>query len=314
MEIKIQSLPKYNNSYTLKQKPQSNKSITNNICSGLNIFSYPKSYYINQISFCSKKPQEQDITKDLKQLIEEDKKSSKPIILSYKEGFLDNLAKRLQKRPNDKILISITGESASGKSTICSQIAKTVQEDNLPVTILNADTYFNDISDLIKIHGTFDKVRDAGYDVDSPDNFYLDQLREDIIQLQQGHDVLAPKYLVDGTGISKPKAIPVKSQNVIIVEGIASTYDKVSDVFDVKVYVDLDEKTREERFMKRAKTRNQDDENAQKHWKYVKDAGRKYVSSHKNESDIIIDGDCDLNYLSKIIKEISLITNNNNDK
>ena len=245
-----------------------------------------------------------------KQIINHDQKSPKQILISYKNDFLDNFTSRLIEKPNDKILISLSGESACGKSTICSTISKCVEEYNLPITILSADNYFNDISKLIKKYGNFDALRDAGYDIDAPENFYLDQLREDVLNLQKGNDILAPKYLVNGTGVSQPKAIPVKSNKIVIIEGMSSIYDKVSDIFDIKVYIELDENIRKERFLKRAVQRNQDEPNAIKHWNYIQGAGKKYVSSHKNECDIIINGECDLEYFSEMIKYIHLITNN----
>ena len=39
----------------------------------------------------------------------------------------------------------------------------------MPVTILTTDNYFNDISELIKVYGSFDALRDNGYDVDGFD-------------------------------------------------------------------------------------------------------------------------------------------------
>ena len=166
------------------------------------------------------------------------------------------LISRLIDRPTDRILIALSGQSASGKSTICKIISKCVDVLNLPVSILTADNYFNDISDLIKKYGNFDLLRDAGYDVDSPDNFYLDLLREDILKLQSGKDIMSPEYLVNGTGCSRPNSIPVKSKKIIIVEGMCSIYDKVQDIFDIKIYVDLDDEERKKRFLNRAIQRN----------------------------------------------------------
>lgn len=245
-----------------------------------------------------------------KQIINHDKKSEKQLILNYKNDFLDNFTNRLISRPNDKILIALTGESASGKSTICKQITRCIQELNLPVSILTADNYFNDISELIKKYGNFDLLRDSGYDVDSPDNFYLDLLRNDILKLQKGFDILTPEYLVNGTGISKPNSIPVKSQKIIIVEGMCSIYEKVQDVFDIKIYIDLDDKERERRFMNRAISRNQDSINAQKHWNYILEAGKKYIKPNKDICEIIINGECDLKYFAHMVEYINLITNN----
>ncbi len=245
-----------------------------------------------------------------KQIINHDKKSDKQLIISYKKDFLDVFTERLINRPNDKILIALSGESASGKSTICKQITNCIEELKLPVTILTADNYFNDISDLIKQYGNFDLLRDAGYDVDSPNNFYLDLLREDILKLQKGFNVLTPEYLVNGTGISKPNSIFVKSNKIIIVEGMCSIYDKVKDVFDIKIYIDLDEQERKRRFLNRAISRNQDNENALKHWNYILDAGKKYLQPHKKDCEIIINGECDLEYFAHMVEYIKLITNN----
>ena len=51
------------------------------------------------------------------------------------------------------MLIGVTGESASGKSTICREIKNVIEERNMPVTVLSTDNYFNDISELIKKYG-----------------------------------------------------------------------------------------------------------------------------------------------------------------
>lgn len=248
-----------------------------------------------------------------KQIINYDKKSDKQIILSYKSDFLENFTNRLINRPDERILIALTGESASGKSTICKQIKKCVDELNLPVTILSADNYFNDISELIKIHGDFDSLRDAGYDLDAPSNFYLDQMNEDLTLLQSGHDVMAPRYILNGTGVSKPKSLPVKSNKVIVVEGMCTIFDQVRNLFDIKVYVDIEEKERKRRFLNRAKLRNQDELNALKHWDYICKTGRQYVASNKSECDFVINGECDLDNFSHMVEYINLITNNFSD-
>lgn len=245
-----------------------------------------------------------------RQIINYDKKAAKRLFLNVKSDFLENFLDRLINQPKRKILISITGESASGKSTICANIKKYIEQNNLPISIINTDNYFNDISDLIKQHGTFDALRDAGYDVDSPQNFQLDLLRSDIEDLASGKDVMIPEYLVNGTGVSVPRAIKIESKKIIIVEGMAATYKEVHDMFDIKIYIDLDNKTRKKRFLDRAKIRNQDHNNALKHWDYVCEAGRKYIVPAKDNCDIIANGECDLEYFTQLLEYINLITNN----
>ena len=249
-----------------------------------------------------------------KQLINFDKKAQTPIFNEIKDDFIQNFSKRLITTPDKRIMIGITGESASGKSTICKAISSIIESFDMPVTVLTTDNYFNDISDLIKKYGTFDALRDNGYDIDSPSSFQLNTLRSDLEALSRGEDIDAPEYLPNGTGISIPKSKHVCSNKIIVIEGIASMYDDVKDVFDVKVYVETDLETRKERFLKRAYTeRNQDIENAKKHWEYILGAGEKYVKPARKYSDLILNGETDMNYFFRILEYIHTITNNFED-
>ena len=118
-------------------------------------------------------------------------------------------------------------------------------------------------------------------------------------------------YLPNGTGVSLPNAIEVKSQKIIVVEGIATMYEKVKDVFDIKIYVETDNELRRSRFISRAvEERNQDRENAMKHWNYISLAGEKYVKPFRKEADLVLNGNSDLGYFAKILKHIYNITNN----
>ena len=208
-------------------------------------------------------------------------------------------------------MIGITGESASGKSTICREISNVITKFGMPVTILTTDNYFNDISELIKIYGTFDALRDNGYDVDSPESFQLDILREDLQKISQGEDIYSPEYLLNGTGVSVPKAKFIPSNKIVVVEGMASMYKDIKDIFDIKVYVETDINIRRDRFMTRAyMERNQDLDNAKKHWEYILGAGEKYVQPAREEADVIINGDTNLAYFSQILEYIYTITNN----
>ena len=246
-----------------------------------------------------------------KQIFLYDKKQENPIINAISPDFISRFTKRIINNPTKRLLIGVTGESASGKSTICSEIQNVIGQLDMPVTVLSTDNYFNDISDLINKYGSFDSVRDSGYDVDAPTSFQLDILRQDLEDLSVGLDVKAPMYLPNGTGVSVPNAIDVKSQKIIIVEGIATMYDEVKDIFDIKIYVETDNELRLSRFMSRAvEERNQDRENALKHWNYISQAGEKYVKPFRKEADLVLNGNSDLNYFAQILEHIYNITNN----
>lgn len=245
-----------------------------------------------------------------KQILAYDRKYHTPIFLDVRPDFISKFSKRLINNPHKRILIGITGESACGKSTICKQIKSTIQGLNLPVSIISSDNYFNDISELIKQYGDFDNLRDNGYDVDSPESFQLDILKKDLEAIAQGQDIRIPEYLIDGTGVSVPNAIPIKAEKIIVVEGMSTMYKDVKEIFDIKVYIETDCCEREQRFLSRAVERNQDEENAKKHWEYVKTAGQKYVQPAKQEADMVICGNADLTYFSQIMEYIHTITNN----
>ncbi len=246
-----------------------------------------------------------------KQVLDYDNTASQPVFVEVRYDFIQKFSKRLISDPNKKIMIGITGESASGKSTICRSISQVISHFGMPVTILTTDNYFNDISDLIIKYGSFDALRDNGYDVDSPESFQLDLLKEDLKNISQGKDIYSPEYLINGTGVSVPKAKFVPSNKIIVVEGMASMYDEVKDIFDIKVYVETDINIRKNRFLKRAYAeRNQALEEAKKHWDYILGAGEKYVKPVRDEADIILNGDTNLNYFCQILEYIYTITNN----
>ncbi len=247
----------------------------------------------------------------LKQILAYDKKCPSPIINYMNPDFINRFSRRLINTPTKRLLIGITGESASGKSTICKAIKHIIEQFDMPVTVLSTDNYFNDISSLISEYGSFDNLRDNGYDIDAPTSFQLEVLKSDLQDLADGMDIKAPMYLPNGTGVSVPAALEVLSQKIIVVEGIATMYEDVKDVFDVKLYVEADNDIRKERFITRAREeRNQSEDNALKHWEYIRNAGERYVKPFRNQADFVLNGCADLDYFSKILEYIYAVTNN----
>lgn len=245
-----------------------------------------------------------------KQILAYDRKYHTPIFIEVRPDFISKFSKRLINNPQKRLLVGITGESACGKSTICHQIKNTIECLNLPVSVISADNYFNDISALIKQYGDFDNLVDNGYDVDSPESFQLDILKRDLEKISQGEDIKTPQYIPNGTGVSIANSIPVKSEKIVVVEGMPTMYKDVKEIFDIKIYIEVDCEERRKRFLYRATERNQNEENAHKHWEYLQIAGQKYVQPARNEADIILSGDADLVYFSQIIEYIHTITNN----
>ena len=246
-----------------------------------------------------------------KQILLYDKRCDTPIFIEINPDFIPRFSKRLINLPSKRLLIGITGESASGKSTICKKIKEVIGQYEMPVSILSTDNYFNDISELINKYGSFDNLLENGYDIDSPQSFQLETLKNDLTDLSEGLDIKAPMYLPNGTGVSVPSALDISSEKIVVVEGIATMYEDVKDLFDVKIYVEADNDIRKERFMKRALTeRNQSLEKAERHWDYLENTGSKHVRPCRKESDFVISGNANLKYLALVLEYIYTITNN----
>lgn len=246
-----------------------------------------------------------------RQILVYDRKCPSPIFNEVNHNFINRFSKRLINNPHKRLLIGITGESASGKSTVCHTIKNVIERLAMPVTILSTDNYFNDISELIKKYGSFDNLHDSGYDVDAPENFQLETLKQDLVKLSEGNDIQAPLYLPNGTGVSLQNAKDVKSEKIIVVEGIATMYNDVKDIFDIKIYIEADNKVRRERFIQRAcNERNQTLENALKYWEYIVQAGENYVKPFRSDADFVLNGNADLQYFSQILEYIHTFTNN----
>ncbi len=246
-----------------------------------------------------------------KQLVLHDKKSETPIFREIRSDIISKFAKRLVCNHQKRILIGITGESASGKTTICNKLREIAELYDMPIEILSADNYFNDISHLIQEHGCFDALMKKGFDVDSPHNFQLELLKKDLVTLSQGFDIKAPKYLVNGTGVSVPEAIEVKSKKIIIVEGVSTMYGEVSDVFDIKIYVEADKKLQRKNYVDRAvNCRNQSKEGGEKQWEYICEISKKYVQPFRPCADIVVDGYACTEYYAQLFAYLYRITNN----
>ena len=134
------------------------------------------------------------------------------------------------------------GESGSGKSTICEKLRLVAEKYDMPVEIMSTDNYFNDISKYVDKHGNLAKALQAEkIDLDNPASQQLDIMKEDLKKLSNGEDIRSPKYHMNGSGISEPKAIPVKAKKIIVVEGIACAYDGSRELFDAKIFVEVDD-------------------------------------------------------------------------
>ena len=139
------------------------------------------------------------------------------------------------------LLIGIAGGSASGKSTLAKNISNTFGDS---VAILNHDSYYR-----AQDHLPLEERVKTNYD--HPDAFETDLLLSHLQQLKAGHSVDVPVY--DYTIHNRTKATQkILPRRVVILEGILIYSDpRITDMLDMKLYVDTEADIRLLRRIKR---------------------------------------------------------------
>lgn len=142
----------------------------------------------------------------------------------------------MQKKP---VLLGIVGDSAAGKTTITSGIAKIIGEDRC--TVICTDDYHK-----------YNRKERAEKNITAlhPDCNYLDIIEQHLVLLKNGQPILKPHYN-HSTGDFDPPSY-VEAKEFIIVEGLLGFFSKsMRDQYDCKLYLAPPEELRFQWKMKR---------------------------------------------------------------
>ena len=132
-------------------------------------------------------------------------------------------------------VIGVAGGSGSGKTTVVSQIIKSLGDDQ--VSLLEHDKYYRDRGDL--------RLEErAALNYDHPDSLETDLLVQHVKALRAGSAVEVPVYDF-ARHAREAGTTTVFPRRAIIVEGILIFADPdLRKLLDVKVFVDADDDTR----------------------------------------------------------------------
>ena len=131
---------------------------------------------------------------------------------------------------SDILMIGIAGGTGSGKSTLTQRIKAAFGED---VTVLMHDNYYKAHDDM-----TYEERTRLNYD--HPNAFDTDLMIEHVQKLRNGEDIVCPVYDFSAHNRSK-ETITIHPNKVMIVEGILIFECKeLTDLLDIKIYVDTD--------------------------------------------------------------------------
>ncbi|MDG2173243.1 MAG: uridine kinase [Flavobacteriales bacterium] len=126
------------------------------------------------------------------------------------------------------LVIGITGGTGSGKTTIVEEIKKEFSKSD--IGFISQDSYYNDNGNL-----SFEEKNRINFD--HPDAVDFDLMIEHLKLLKNGKNVNQPIYsFFDHNRTEKTKLIEPKK--IIVIEGLLIlTNKKLSDLIDIKVFI-----------------------------------------------------------------------------
>lgn len=250
-----------------------------------------------------------EIERYLSNIFEKEIKEPGSILVSYNPFVIKKIAGYLSGKIKMPASIGIAGETASGKSTITKDLIDTIEsfatEFNISdaITRVNTDDYYYDRSEMVTAAGSFAEFA-KNYDLDVPQALELELMSRHIMELLSGKSTYLPKYDMSGTAIRHDNYTLAKPSKVIISEGLFTLTDKVRDAFNFKIYVDIDENIKKERFYVRAIERGLGD-SADHIYANANEKAAIYIKPCKEKADIVLSGAADRikykNFLNKII-------------
>ncbi len=182
----------------------------------------------------------------------------------------------------DVLLIGIAGGSGSGKSTLTERIMERFSDD---VTVILHDDYYKSFDEI-----EFEERVKINFD--EPSSYDTAMMVEDLRALKAGRSVQIPVYDYS-TYLRTSKVRAIIPTKVVLVEGILVLSEKdLSDLFDIKVFVDTDPDIRIIRRIRRdMKNRGRTFESVvDQYMKTVKPMHERYVEPSKKNADIIVLG------------------------
>jgi uridine kinase len=182
-------------------------------------------------------------------------------------------------------IIGICGGSASGKTTVCSEIISTLP--NKRVITVSQDSFYRDLNEEEN-----ELASASDFNFDSPDAFDYEAFEQTIRDLKAGvTGVQIPIYdfKTNSRLVGQTEQLP--SADVVLVEGILVFYTKtLRDLMDMKLFVDTDADVSLARRIRRdIKERGRNLESVLTQYeKFVKTSFDDFIMPTKKYADVII--------------------------
>ena len=247
------------------------------------------------ISFLAK------ILNNVRDVIAYDKQQKQPLILKINEGFIFNIVRKALMERDARFLISVTGESASGKTTLVQNAVKAcIKSKNQDVySVVCCDDYYKDASKELKEAGNYENLFAQGFSFDNPNAIDLKLMKEHLVKLKSGIEIKSPRYDFV-TCESNPDGELKRAAKVIINEGLYVLDDSLLDIPDVKVFVFTPFDIIKDRWFKRAISRGKEGKAAEMQFNNVNQTAYQYIRPTMNIADVVINGLTTQEYIEEI--------------
>lgn len=245
------------------------------------------------------------ILENIRNVIARDRMQKQPLILRINEGFIFNIARKAIEDRDSTFLLSIAGESASGKTTLVKNAAKAcVKSDkNNVYTVVCCDDYYKDASQELKEAGSYEKLFESGFSFDTPDAIDLELMREHLIELKNGKEIYSPLYNFV-TCESKKDTVLRKPAKLILNEGLYVLHEKIRDITDVKIYVYTPFEVIKDRWFARATSRGKTGLAAQMQFHDVNQTAFRHIRPSMDIADVVINGMTTQAYIEDIVQQL----------
>jgi len=210
-------------------------------------------------------------------------------VLEYKPEFMKTLSDNNRFQQNN-LIIGITGESASGKTTLSKAIKDFAMQKGLSLSLMTCDNYYKDLSSYYKKYGGYAEALFAGENLESPESFDLVKMNSDLEKLKHGKTIKTPEFNFC-TGVSTPNVHEVKPARFMILEGIVANNNAANDI---NIYVDCRDNVKLTRALARAEERGKTRETMLKMWKFVSESAQNHILPLREKADVILNGETNL--------------------
>ena len=231
------------------------------------------------------------ILNNIREVIAQDRLQKQPLILRINEAFIFNIARKALTDKDSTFLMSIAGESASGKTTLVKNTAKAClkSDTNDVYTVVCCDDYYKDASKELSQDGSYEELFKSGFSFDTPDAIDLALMKEHLIALKEGKEIRSPLYNFV-TCESKKDMVLKKPAKLILNEGLYVLNQCMRDIVDVKIYVYTPFEIIKERWYARAVSRGKIGKAADMQFHDVNQTAFRYIRPTMDIADIVVNG------------------------